>query len=269
MKQTICQAGVLMSSVVLNAQNLDTPVVTAKQYIEYKKMNGHMKAFTAPRAVIVCYQQSLLETLLTDNPDITISESFSTLYLVPETEVAILAGWGIGAPALANKMEQLIALGVNKFVAIGLAGTLSHDHKFGDFVISPQALAEDGVSHHYLPAYTKFAKAHPLMVAAWHEFADKQSLPVFHNVPTWSFSVLYRETPRAIRNATSLGCGVVEMEAATLYAIGQEKGVETLSLFVISDSVTEDKWTPHIKEPIVKNNLVKLAHWALEFSKTL
>ncbi len=271
MKQMVTKIGMLLSTVALHAESrdLDTPVVTANQYMEYKRSNGLMKDFAVPKVVLVCYQQFLLDTLVSQNPDIKLTESFSTLYLVPDTEVGILGGWGIGAPALANKMEQLVALGVKKFVAIGFAGTLCDDHDFGDFVLSPSALAEDGVSHLYLPPGEKFANAHPNMLSAWNDFASKESLPPFHTIPTWSFSVLYRETPRAIRNATSLGCGVVEMEAATLYAIGAEKGVETISLFVISDSVTEEKWTPHIKEPAVKENLVKLALWALKFSKSL
>jgi len=57
------------------------------------------------------------------------------------------------------------------------------------------------------------------------------------------------------------------MEAATLYAIGQEKGAQTLSLFVISDSITDKAWVPHIKELSVRNNLHKLADWALKFCR--
>tara|TARA_A100001015_G_C14695515_1_gene596139 strand:+ start:110 stop:307 length:198 start_codon:yes stop_codon:yes gene_type:complete len=55
------------------------------------------------------------------------------------------------------------------------------------------------------------------------------------------------------------------MEAATLYAIGKEKGVQTLSLFVISDVINEKGWTPHLREPAVKENLHQLADWALDF----
>ena len=68
---------------------------------------------------------------------------------------------------------------------------------------------------------------------------------------------------------TKQGYDVVEMEAATLYAIGEEKGVQTLSLFVISDTMSPDEWIPHIKEPLVQENLLNLADWAFEFSYNL
>ncbi len=57
------------------------------------------------------------------------------------------------------------------------------------------------------------------------------------------------------------------MEAATLYAIGKEKDVETLSLFVISDSMDLTTWTPHIKESAVRKNLHQLATWALDYCR--
>ena len=69
-----------------------------------------------------------------------------------------------------------------------------------------------------------------------------------------------------VLRVSKLGCSVVEKEAATLYAIGKEKKVQTLSLFVISDSLTQEEWTPRIKDQPVRDNLHQLAEWALEFS---
>lgn len=257
----------VLATSIICADILDQPVVTAEKYIAYKKANGYMEEFVPPKVVLICYQKSLLDFLLKQNPKITLAKHVSDLYFLEDNQVAILGGWGIGAPALSNRLEQLIALGVKKIIAVGTAGTLLKSHNIGDFVLSTDALAEDGVSHLYLPEGTPFAKADSKMVAAWKEFATKQSIPSFHQIPTWSFSALFRETPRHIRRVTALGCGVVEMEAATLFAIGQEKGVQTMTLFVISDSVTEEAWTPHVKEPYVKNNLYQLANWALDFCK--
>ena len=62
----------------------------------------------------------------------------------------------MGAPALATKMEQLIEMGAKRFIAIGLAGSLVEGHKIGDFAVSTKALAEDGVSHLYLPEGVSF-----------------------------------------------------------------------------------------------------------------
>lgn len=240
------------------------PVVTAKKFIEYKKANGHLNDFTPPKIVLVCYQSSTLMYLLSKNQTIKPSADFSSLYFVGDGQVAILSGMGIGAPALAIKIEELIALGVTKFIAVGTAGTLNNHHP-GSFIISAKALAEDGVAHHYLQANQKFTYADKQLIAAWENFAKIQSLPAFEFADAWSFSAIFKESTADIIRVKKEDCGVVEMEAATLYAIGQEKGVQTLSLFVVSDVITLNEWTPHIKEPIVKDNLHKLAEWALDF----
>jgi len=240
------------------------PIVTAEKYMKYKKTNGHLSEFFPPQIVLVCYQQSVLSHLLKRNPNIQPSNSFSNLYLTPDKQIGILGGWGMGAPCLSIKMEELIILGVKKFIAIGTAGTLMNQHSIGDFVMAPKALAEDGVAHLYLKEKT-FAKASKQLLSAWSFFTTKHSLPHFHSGNAWSFSAIFRETPADIDRVTQLGCQVVEMEAATLYAIGQAKGVQALSLFVISDSITQDEWVPHIKEASVRNNLHQLAEWALTF----
>jgi purine-nucleoside phosphorylase len=163
-------------------------------------------------------------------------------------------------------MEELIALGVTKFIAVGTAGTLVN-HNFGEFIISSKALAEDGVAHHYLPKNENFSKADDTMLKFWKSYAKKQLLPAFTLANPWSFSAIFKENPLDITRVKKQGYSIVEMEAATLYAIGQEKGVKTLSLFVISDKVSLNEWATPNKEAIVKINLHKLADWALEFCK--
>jgi purine-nucleoside phosphorylase len=218
---------------------LTDPIVTAEKYMEYKKKNGHLKDFNSPKIVLVCYQESTLQHLLNANPKIKESASFSNLYFVEDNQVGILGGWGMGAPALSVKMEQLIALGVEKFIAVRIAGTLMNRHQIGDFIIAETALAEDGVAHLYLKG-EKHVKVDEELLANWKEFSKSYSLPNFHVAGAWSFSALFKETPADIIRVTKLGYDVVEMEAATLYAIGQEKEVQALH---------------------------KLSEWALQFCK--
>ena len=160
----------------------------------------------------------------------------------------------MGAPALSIKLEELVALGVTKFIAVGTAGSLMDKHAIGEFIMAQKALAEDGVAHLYLKGKA-CATADAKLMSIWNEFANRHALPKFHPAGTWSFSAIFRETPDDVIRVTKQGYDVVEMEAATLYAIGQEKGVQTLSLFVISDTLTDKTWTPHIKESKVRNNL--------------
>jgi uridine phosphorylase len=40
----------------------------------------------------------------------------------PDRRVGLCGGFGIGAPVVAIVIEELIALGVNRFIAVGTAG---------------------------------------------------------------------------------------------------------------------------------------------------
>ena len=241
------------------------PIVTAEKLLQYKQDYGHIGAFKAPETILVCYQSSTIRYLLKKYPEFQPSEAVTHLYVRENRRAGILGDWGVGAPGLSIKMEELVALGTKRFIAVGTAGGLMHSHQLADFVLCPQALAEDGVAHHYLPQSRSIAQADPEMIADWQEFAKKRSLPPFQSAMAWSFSALFRETVEDILRVHHLGCTVVEMEAATLYAIGQDKGVQTLSLFAVSDLIAQE-WTPRVREPEVRNNLHLLADWALEFA---
>jgi uridine phosphorylase len=241
------------------------PIVSAKKYIEHRRAHGH-PGEKVPETVLLCYQRSTMQYLLENHPEFQPSPTVTHFYEW-DGQVGILADWGVGAPGLSIKMEELVALGAKRFIAVGTAGSLMNAHKIADFVLCPKALAEDGVAHLYLPQGQKVAAADPELMLEWEQFAKKRGLPPFKSAFAWSFSAIFRETLADVLRVESLGCSVVEMEAATLYAIGQEKGVQTLSLFIISDSITQEEWSPRIKDPTVRHNLHQLSQWALEFCR--
>ena len=224
-----------------------------------------MDAFQAPETILICYQRSTMLYLLGKYPELQPCPAVTHFYLPPHGKMGILGDWGVGAPGLAIKMEELVALGAKKFLAVGTAGALMDLHKIASFVCCPKALAEDGVAHFYLSPKQQVVAADQKMILEWAQFVKEKSLPPFPSAMAWSFPAIFRETLRDVYRVQELGCSAVEMEAATLYAIGQEKKVQTLSLFVMSDSITEKDWVPHTKEPAVRDNLHRLADWALEF----
>lgn len=244
---------------------IKSPIVTAEKFIEYKRSLGRLGQFRSPETVLVCYQSSTMEYLLKKHPGLRSSEAVTHLYLAEDRSVGVLGDWGVGAPGLAIKVEELIALGAKRFIAIGTAGGLLNEHQMADFVLCPKALAEDGVAHHYLPIGQQIIDADSQMILDWAGFAKERQIPEFKHAPAWSFSALFRETVADVLRVRDQGCSVVEMEAATLYAIGRDKCVQTLSLFVISDMITQENWKPHLREPAVRENLHQLAEWALAF----
>ena len=65
--------------------------------------------------------------------------------------VAVVGGFGFGAPVATIVMENLVALGVERFVSMGTAGGLQPGQAFGDVVVCTAAVRDEGVSHHYVP----------------------------------------------------------------------------------------------------------------------
>ena len=248
--------------------HIHLPIVTAEKLLAHKRAHGHVGDFQAPETVLVCYQRSTMNYFLERYPEFQPSEAVSHFYLFNEGEIGILGDWGVGAPGLAIKMEELIALGAKRFLAVGTAGGLMDLHPIADLVLCPKALAEDGVAHLYLPRGQQIVEADAQMILEWTQFTKERSLSPFTSATAWSFSALFRETVADVHRVREHGCSVVEMEAATLYAIGREKGVQTLSLFVISDSITSEDWVPRIRAPEVRNNLHQLADLALQFCLT-
>jgi len=240
------------------------PIVTAAKLLEHKRIYGHLGDFKAPETVLICYQRSTMEYLLKEYPKFQSCKEVTHLYLSDEKEVGILGDWGVGAPGLAIKMEELIALGAKRFVAVGTAGGLMNAHKIADMVLCTKALAEDGVAHLYLNGES-VVEADPEMIIEFRQFEREKSLSAFAPVMAWSFSAIFRETVEDVCRVGEKGCSVVEMEAATLYAIAKEKKVQALTLFVISDSITKEEWTPRVKDQAVRTNLHQLVDLALEF----
>ncbi|MBM3198213.1 MAG: hypothetical protein FJZ58_03030 [Chlamydiae bacterium] len=239
------------------------PIVTAEKLLEYKRKHGHLRAFNAPETVLVCYQRSTMEYLLKTHPTFHPSSEVTHLYLAEGRPIGILGDWGVGAPGLAIKMEELIALGTKRFVAIGTAGGLLHHHTIASRVLCEKALAEDGVAHLYLQG-ERSAESDEALSLEWRRFEEERSLVPAERAMAWSFSALFKESVEDVHRVQKEGCTVVEMEAATLYAIAKEKNVQALTLFVISDTLSED-WTPRTKEQAVRTSLHDLADLALEF----
>ena len=81
------------------------------------------------------------------------------------------------------------------------------------------------------------------------------------------FPVLFRETQEDVQRVVNLGCNTVEMEVAAFFAIAQEKNVQGLALYVISDSLADGHWNPHLQDSNVKDHIREVAELAIEFSR--
>ena len=137
------------------------PIVTPADMLAWRRDQQRARAVEAPeepeppRAAVLTYQPSLLRALL-DTEACTRwpgAGALGQVHLLERTggRVAVVGGFGFGAPVAAIVMENLVALGVERFVSMGTAGGLQPGQAFGDVVVCTAAVRDEGVSHHYVP----------------------------------------------------------------------------------------------------------------------
>jgi uridine phosphorylase len=186
------------------------------------------------------------------------------VWLVPggTRQVAVAGGFGIGAPAAAIVLEELVAFGTSEFISIGTAGCLQPHYGFGEPVVCTGAIRDEGVSHHYLPA-RKLARPSGPLTTRFSEALAVGGPPPEVGL-TWTIDAPYRETLAEARRYQSEGVICVEMEAAALFAVGGYRGADVAAGFVVSDHLLAgEEWTHAFGSEAVRGGLVRLLDAAL------
>jgi nucleoside phosphorylase len=153
-------------------------------------------------------------------------------FTVNETDGAVgVCCMGIGAPAVVAQMEVLIALGVAHFLSIGTAGGLGPDQSIGDVVVLTGAIRDEGVSYHYL-APGLDAGPDPDLTA---ELANTLTAADIAHTSGWSWTTdaPYRQSAEEIVEYRTRGVRTVEMEAASVFAVGRARQIPIASAVVL------------------------------------
>lgn len=147
---------------------------------------------------------------------------------------------GVGAPLAAGFMDELIAQGVDTFIAVGGAGVLANTTRAGHPFIITSAVRDEGTSYHYLPP-AREAHPSPQAVAALQAALEAEEMP-YELVKAWTTDALYRETPDKCALRMREGCQVVEMEAAAFFAVAQFRGAVCGQIVYGGDLVVPEGW---------------------------
>jgi uridine phosphorylase len=124
---------------------------------------------------------------------------------------------------------------------LSLAGGLQPNLNPGAIVIGQRAIRDEGTSYHYLPA-EKYVDASVPCVSMLSSTFGKNNLS--HAIgATWSTDAPYRESREEALAFQNEGVLTVDMESAGLFAVGQVRGVETASVFVVGDSLARPRWS--------------------------
>lgn len=144
-------------------------------------------------------------------------------------------GTGMGMPSLSIYVNELIRdYGVKKLVRVGTCGGLHESVKVRDVVLGLSASTDSAVNKvrfkgmDYAPA-----PSFRLLNAAYQE-AISRNLPV-HVGKIVSSDSFYTYDPEQWKLWAKFGVVAVEMEAAELYTLAAQYGVEALAVLTVSD----------------------------------
>jgi purine-nucleoside phosphorylase len=153
--------------------------------------------------------------------------------------VSVLAS-GMGGPSLAIYATELARFyGVRRIVRVGTAGGLQPDLPLGTVIAASAAHTDSSMTANWVPGVTlSAAPAFPLLRAAV-EAAERDDIPL--RVGTvFSSDTFYADEPAT--RVAPFGTLAVEMEAATLYAVGAKEGIETLALVTVTDDLVSPRF---------------------------
>ena len=149
---------------------------------------------------------------------------------------------GMGCPSAAIVMEELVQLGVKRFLRVGTCGGLQRDLSLGDLIIAVSAVPADGTARHYVGGEPHCPTADwGLVHAAVH--AAKELEQPLRVGPVVSSDTFYDPDPGRHERWSERGVLGVEMEAAVLFTIGALRQVQAGCLLTVSDILVGGAFT--------------------------
>lgn len=144
----------------------------------------------------------------------------------------------IGAPAAAGATEKLIAMGAKKILTYGTCGTLDKNILKGHFIIPTEAYRDEGISYHYAKPsdYIQVKTANRLC-----KIFEELNIPYIKG-KTWTTDAIYRETVGNMKKRKEEGCIVVEMECASIMAVGQFRNIPIYQFLYGDDTLDGTQW---------------------------
>jgi DeoD family purine-nucleoside phosphorylase len=143
---------------------------------------------------------------------------------------------GMGCPTAAIVMEELVQLGVKRFLRVGTCGGLQSDLELGDLIVALTAVPADGTARHYVGGEPNCPTADwELVHGAVH--AAKELGQSMRVGPIVSSDTFYDPDPGRHQRWSERGVLAVEMEAAVLFTLGALRKVQAGCLLTVSDIV--------------------------------
>ncbi|MBA3718145.1 MAG: purine-nucleoside phosphorylase [Actinobacteria bacterium] len=141
---------------------------------------------------------------------------------------------GMGGAAIAIVVEELVELGVKRFLRVGTCGALQSNLAHGDLILALAAVPDDGTSVRYTSGEPHVPTADwDLLHGVVHAAKGLGERP--HVGPIVSTDVFYDPDEDQVARWSARGLLAVEMEAAALFTVAALRGVQAGCVLAVSD----------------------------------
>ncbi len=149
---------------------------------------------------------------------------------------------GMGCPTAAIVMEELVQLGVKRFLRVGTCGGLQSDLELGDLIVALTAVPADGTAQHYVGHEPHCPTADWELVHGAVHAAKELEQPMRVGAIA-SSDTFYDPDEGRHERWSSRGVLAVEMEAAVIFTLGALRKVQAGCLLTVSDIVVGGEFT--------------------------
>ncbi len=148
----------------------------------------------------------------------------------------------LGGAASAGLLEEIFAKGAKRVLFFGSCGSLDKNITGGHIIVPVQAYRDEGTSYHYAKAsdYIDIKSSEKLS-----SIFDDLNVP-YIKTKTWTTDSFYRETQTNVEKRKKDGCAVVEMECASVMAVGQFRNKDVYEFFYAADCLDNENWDRRI-----------------------
>ena len=199
-----------------------------------------------PDCCVITFFRDVIEAMSAEGKLFQIASLKSETVTIPIYETTCtgkkicLAQGFVGAPGAAANLEEMIALGIKKFIVCGGAGVLRKDIAAGHLILPNAAVRDEGTSYHYA-APSREMKADEYALKVIEAELKKRGISYIDG-KTWTNDAFYRETKDKVAKRLEEGCLCVEMEASAFMAVAQFRGVTLGQILYGGDDVSGDEW---------------------------
>ena len=234
----------------------------------------HERIVEMPEIAIACFSHKLFDKIVEGGKCIKIGELHNTGEYKDIYEIEYngskfaLFKIGVGAPMAAGDIEDMHAMGANKFIIFGNCGVLDETIEDCGIIISNKALRDEGTSFHYMPP----SREVPLNKKYTSEFKEVLDEFGFDYVEgaTWTTDAFYRETRDKVNKRKAEGAITVEMEASALQAVCDFRECELFIFFYAGDNLAGEKWDKRSLSGDIKlDEKSRIAYLALELGSKI